>query len=134
MPSEMIGEAVNKFIFAEKGLALYLIPDGFLADPPFHKLAVFFLCLGSCSTELSEYPIFGEAGMGRLFPCCGPVAGPFPVFWFFDHLRADRIKNHIAADFQKVRVFLNEDAFVPALEKVAGLVAAFVPRLSINAV
>jgi len=134
MPSEMIGEAVNKVVFAKKCLALNLAPDGFLANPPFHKLAVFFLCLGSCSTELSEYPICDEAGMGRLFPCCGPVAGPFPVFWFFDHLRADRIKNYIAADFQKVRVLLNKYGLVPALEKVPGLVVTFVPRLSINAV
>ena len=133
MPSEMIGEAVNKILFAEKGLALYLIPDG-LSNTPVHELAVFFLSLGSCSTELSEYPICGEAGMGLLFPCCGPVAGPFPVLWFFDHPRADRIKNYISADLQKVRVFLNVYGLIPALEQVAGLVAAFAPRLCINAV
>jgi hypothetical protein len=134
MPSEMIGETVNKVIIAEKCLTLNLIPDGFLADPPLHKLAIFFLCLGSRSAELSENPICSEAGMGRFFPRRGQVAGPFPVFGLFDHPRADRIKNYIAADFQKVRVLLNEDGLVPALEKVPGLVVAFVPRLSINAV
>jgi hypothetical protein len=72
--------------------------------------------------------------MGRLFPGCGPVAGPFPVFGLFDHLRADRIKDHITADLQKMRVLLNEDGLVPALKKVSSLVAAFVPRLGINAV
>ena len=133
MPSEMIGEAVNKVIFAEKGLALDLIPYG-LSYAPFHKLAIFFFRLGSCSTELSEYPIRGETGVGRRFPRCGQVAGPFPVFGLFDHLRADRIKDHITADLQKMRVLLNEDGLVPALKKVSSLVAAFVPRLGINAV
>ena len=74
MPPEMIGHAVNKIIFAEKGLALNLIPDGFLADPPFYKLAIFFLCRASCSAELSEYPVRGKTRVGRLFPSCGPVA------------------------------------------------------------
>ncbi len=72
--------------------------------------------------------------MGLLFPCCGPVAGPFPVFGLFDHLRADRIQNHITADLRKVGVLLDEDGLVPALEKVTGLVATFVPSLGIYAV
>src|SRR3990172_2293388 len=129
----MLGEAVNKVIFAEKGLALNLIPNG-LSDTPVDELAIFFLCLCPCPAELPEYPICGEAGVGKLFPRSGPVAGPFPVFGLFDHPRADRIKNYIAADFQKVRVLLNEDGLVPALKKVAGLVAAFVPRLGINTI
>src|SRR3990172_8534569 len=74
MPSEMIGEAVNKVVFAKKCLALNLAPDGFLVNPPFHKLAVFFLCFTSCSAELSEYPVRGKARMSRFFPPCGPVA------------------------------------------------------------
>ncbi len=56
MSSEMIGQAVNKIIFAQKGLALNLIPDAFLADPPIHKLAIFFLCLASCSAEIVRVP------------------------------------------------------------------------------
>jgi len=97
MSSEMIGEAVNKVIFAGKSLTLNLIPDGFPADPPFHKLAIFFLRPGSRSAELSEDPIWSEAGKGRFFPCGGPAAGPFPAFGPFDHPRADRIKNNRAA-------------------------------------
>jgi hypothetical protein len=34
MSFEMIGEAVDKVVFAEQGLALDLVPDGFLADSP----------------------------------------------------------------------------------------------------
>jgi hypothetical protein len=131
--SQVICEAVNKVILAEKCLALDLIPDG-LSNTPLHESAIFFLCLGPRSTELSEYPIRGEARVGRLFSCRGPVAGPFTVFGLFNHFRADRIQDNITADFEKVRVLLDEDGLVPALEKVAGLVAAFVPRLRINAV
>ena len=131
---EVISEAVNKVIFAEKGLALNLIPDGFLANPPFYKLAILFLCFGSCSAELAEDPICGEAGVGRFFSRGGLIAGPFPVFGLFDHPCANWIKNRVTADFQKVRVLLNEDGLVSALEEMPGLVVAFVPRLSINAV
>ena len=68
MPFEMIGKAINKVIFAEEGLALNLIPDGVLANAPFHKLTIFFQRLRSCSAELSEYPICREAGLWRFFP------------------------------------------------------------------
>ena len=134
MPSEVIGEAVNKVILAEEGLALNLIPDGVLANARLHKSTIFFQRLGSCSAELSEYPICNEAGVGRFIPRCGPIAGPFPVFWLFHHIRADRSQDHIAANLQKVRVLLAHNGLVPALEKVTGLVMALVPRLSINAV
>jgi hypothetical protein len=125
---EVINEAVNKIIFSEDGLALNLIPDGPLANSPFDKLLIFFLCLRSCSAELSEYPVRGEAGVGRFFPCCGPVAGPSPVFGVFDHLGAYGVKNHVSAYFKEVCVLLDEDGFVPALKEVPGLVVAFVFR------
>lgn len=60
MPSEMIGQAVNKILFTEQGLALDLVPDGFLADSLFRQLAVFFLCFTSRSGELSEFRARGR--------------------------------------------------------------------------
>jgi hypothetical protein len=108
--------------------------DGFFIDAPFSKLAVFLFCFVSFPAELPEDPIRGEARVGLFFACGGAVAAPFPVFGLFDHLRANRIQNHITADLQKMRVLLNEDGLVPALEKVSGLVAAFVPRLGINTI
>ncbi len=131
---DVINEAVNKIIFSEDGLALNLIPDGPLANSSFDKLVVFFLCLRSCSAELSEYPVCGEAGVGRFFPCCGPVAGPSPVFGVFDHLGAYGVKNHVSAYFKEVRVLLNEDCLIPSLEEVPGFIVAFVSRLRINTV
>ena len=72
--------------------------------------------------------------MGLLFPRSGPVAGPSPVLGLFDHLGTNGIKNHIAADFEKMGVLLDKDCLVPALEEVTGLVVTFVPCLSINTV
>ena len=131
---KMFNEAANKIIFPEDGLSLYLIPDSFLIDPPFDKLAVFFLGLGSRSAELPEYPVFGEAVVERFLPCRGSVAGPSPVFGLFDHHSANGIKNHVSADFKKMCVLLDEDGLVSALEEMPRLVVAFVPRLSIDAV
>src|SRR3989344_3654345 len=68
---KMFNEAANKIIFPEDGLSLYLIPDSFLINPPFDKLAVFFLGLGSRSAALPEYPVFGEAVVERFLPCRG---------------------------------------------------------------
>jgi len=71
---KMIAQTVDKIIFTENRLALYFIPNCFFADAPFDKLAVFFLCLASCSAELSEYPVRGKTRVGRFFPRCGPGA------------------------------------------------------------
>jgi len=38
--------------------------------------------------------------------------------------------NILSSACQKVRVLLDEDGLVPALEEVPGLIVAFVPRLS----
>ena len=82
----------------------------------------------------SEQYIYCYRRVRRFLPCRDPVAGPFPVFRLFDHRRADRIKNHIAADFQKVCVFPNENCLVPALEEVPGLVVTLVASLGKNAI
>ena len=134
MPSEVINEVVNKIVFAEDGLALNLCPDGLFVDPPFYKLAILFLRLSSRSAELAEYPLCGEAGVRLFFACCSPIAGPRPVLGSFYHSGAKGIKNHVTADLQKMRVFLDENGFVPALEEMSCFIVAFVSRLCINAV
>jgi hypothetical protein len=51
MLPEVIRKAVDKIIFAKKRLALHLVPDCVLADPPLHKLTIFLFGLDPRSAE-----------------------------------------------------------------------------------
>lgn len=84
-------ETINKIIFAENGLAFYLWPKRFFADPPTDKLSVFLFRLSSFPAELAQDPIDGEAGMSAFFSRRRPVTAPLPLLRTFRHARANRI-------------------------------------------
>ena len=50
--SQMSGEGVYEFVFAQDDLPLDIEHDGFFADAPFDELAVFLLRLASFPAEL----------------------------------------------------------------------------------
>ena len=52
----------------------------------------------------------------------------------FHHACADRVQNYIPADFQEMRVLLDKDGLVSALEEVPCSVASVVEELSVYAV
>jgi hypothetical protein len=89
--SDVRDQALNKIILSQDGLSLDLSPDRFFADPLLDELTVFLLCFGSLSAELPKYPIDGQARRRRFSPCCGPVAGPLPLFRLFNHPCPDGI-------------------------------------------
>ena len=82
---QVISKAVYKFILAQNDLPFNIEHNGFFADSPFNKLAVFLFCLGSFPAELPEHPIRGEAGVGLFFAGGGTVAAPFPLLGAFYH-------------------------------------------------
>ena len=134
MSFKMITQTVDKIIFTEDRLAFYFIPDCLFADPPFDKLAVFFLRFGSCSAELAEYPVNSKTGVGLSLSRCCTIAGPFPILGFFEHSCADRIQHYITAYFKEMAVFLDENGLIPALEEMAGPIAPFIECLGVDAI
>jgi len=131
---KMIAQTVDKIIFTENRLALYFIPDCLFADAPFDKLAVFFLCFGSCSAELSEHPVSCKTRVGLFLTCCCKIAGPFPILGLFDYSCADGIQHHVTAYFKEMAVLLDKNGLIPALEEMAGPIAPFIECLGIDAV
>ncbi len=131
---KMIAQTGDKIVFTENRLALNFIPDCLFTDPTFDKLAVFFLCFGSCSAELAEHPVYSKTRLELFLTRCCPIAGPFPIVKSFDRSCADGIQHHITAYFKEMAVFLNKNGLIPALEEMSGFLVAFVPRLSKNAV
>jgi hypothetical protein len=56
--------------------------------------------------------------MGSFLPYGAAIARPNPVFRPCDNTRTDWVQDNVAADFEKMGVFLYEHGFVPALEEV----------------
>ena len=131
---EMVRVAVNEFVITQKNLTFDIRPDGFLADPPGDELAVFSQRFSPRSAELTEHPVNSEAGVGLLLTCRGQVAGPFPLVREFHHAGSDRVQNDIPANFKKMRVFLDNNRLVSALEKMAGSMASVIEELSVDTV
>ena len=59
---------------------------------------------------------------------------PWPVFWRGDHPRPDRIEYNIARQFQQIRITVNEDGLVGALEQVLDSLMAPIGALGIDAI
>jgi hypothetical protein len=131
---QVINEAVYEFVFAQDDLPFDIEHDRSFIDTPFNKLAVFLFCLCSLPAELSEDPIGSKAGVGLSPACSSAVAAPFPLLGGFYHPCPKWIQDDIPADFKEMAVFLNKDAFKPALEKVTVSFMPLVKELGINAV
>ena len=82
---QVIGKAVYEFVFAQDDLPLNIEHDGFFADSPFNKLAVFLFRFVSLPAKLPENPIRGKAGVGLFLAGGGAIAAPFPLLGAFYH-------------------------------------------------
>ena len=131
---EMVRVAVNEFVITQEDLPFNIRPDGFFIDAPGDELAVFSQSLGPCPAELSENPVRGEAGMGLLLAGSGQIAGPFPVAGALHHAGAYRIQDNVSTGLQEMRILLDDDRFVSALEKMACSMAPVIEELGVNAV
>lgn len=131
---EMVRVTVDKFVITQEDLAFDIRPDGILIDPPGDELTVFFNRLGLRPAELTEDPIRGQAGVGQFITRRGQVTGPFPVPRLLHHAGSDRVQDHVTANFQKMRIFLDNDRLVSALEEMAGPPAPVIEELGIDPV
>ncbi len=72
--------------------------------------------------------------MGSFLPYGAAIARPNPVFRPFDNTRADRIQDDVAADFEKMSVFLYKHGFVPALEEVTCSLVPLIKSLGVESI
>lgn len=132
--AEMVRVAVNKFVITQEDLTFDIRPDRFFVDPPGDELAIFLCRLGPRPAELAEDPVGRETGMGLLMTRSGQVAGPFPVVREFHHAGSDRVQDNVAADFKEMRVLLDDDGLISALEEVSRSSMPVIEKLGIDAV
>jgi hypothetical protein len=131
---EMVRVAVNKFVITQKNLTFDIRPDGFFVDSPGDELAVFFERFGPRPAELAENPVRGQAGVGFLHACGGQITGPFPLVRYFHHAGAYRIQDDVPANFKKMRIFLDDNGFVSALEEVSGSMPPVIEELGVDTI
>ena len=128
--AQPLGEAVD----AKKALCFEIIRDQWTADPRLNELGILLLGGSPSLPEVTKNVIDGETTvrLGTAGRCS--VAAPLPLPRVADHLRSHRVEHDVAADYQKVAVFLDEDAFEPPLKHMANASMSLVECLSINPV
>ena len=119
---------------SEKALCFEIVPDRWTGGPGLNELAIFPLRGGFSASEVAKNFIDAET-LVRLGAARGcTVAAPFPLVRLADRLCAHRVEHDVAANFEKVAVLLNEDAFESSLKDMADAAVSFVECLGINAV
>lgn len=76
--------------------------------------------------KLRQYPVGLQPAGSITLAAGGKVAAPRLGVEPFHHLGAQRVKHHVARQFQQIAVALHQDGFVAALE--------YVPRPPVRAV
>src|SRR5581483_7563062 len=133
-PANAPEQPLDELLGPQQALRDDALVDARFSEPVADEFPVALLRRRALRAELSQHPIGRERRMAFSRAGGAAVAGPFPSAWMVHGLGAYGIQHDIAADFQQIAFFVDEDRLVAALEEMADSAVSAVVGLGIDAV